>query len=357
MKKVYLITFLSILFFFPLMSIFMKDKEIDEYERRYLTQFPITFTEYEKDFETYLSDQFPFRYQLRQLKGFFNYNIFGKLENQDIVIQDGSAIKLDSDYNYENIKKTTQKLKTLRNELFPTNKCYFALVPDKNCYYKNESIAGNYDKVFNLIKEDLFGIKMINLYSKIALTDYYRTDSHWSQENIIDTSNYILEEMKVNVENVEYNKETIEDFNGVYVGQSALPLKPDTITYLTNDTLNSATVFNYETNSTTNIYTLEKLTDGKSLDNYDIFLNGPSSLLKITNKNQTNNKTLIIFRDSYGSSITPLFIEYYTSIYMVDLRYIESSYIDKFIDIKPTDDILFLYSTTLMEIPENFKIN
>lgn len=357
MKKVYLITFLSILFFFPLMSIFMKDKEIDEYERRFLTQFPTTFTEYEKDFETYLSDQFPFRYQLRQLKGFFNYNVFGKVENQDIVIQDNTAIKLDLDYDYENIRKTTQKLKTLRNKLFPTNKCYFALVPDKNCYYKNENIAGNYDKVYNLIKEDLFGIKMINLYSKITLTDYYRTDSHWSQENIIDVSNYILQEMKVETKNVEYKEEKISDFNGVYIGQSALPLKPDTITYLTNDTLLNAKVFNYETNSTSNIYNLDKLNDEKSLDNYDVFLSGPASLLKITNEKQTNNKTLIIFRDSYGSSIAPLFVEYYTNIYLVDLRYIESSYIDKFIDIKPTDDILFLYSTTLVEIPENFKVN
>ena len=138
MKKLYIITFLIILFFFPLMLIFTTDKEIDNYERRFLTQFPKTYVEYEEDFESYLSDQFPFRYKLRQLKGFFNYNVFGKLENQNIVIQENSAIKLDLEYNYESVEKTTQKIKELRNKLFPTNKCYFALVPDKNCYYENE---------------------------------------------------------------------------------------------------------------------------------------------------------------------------------------------------------------------------
>lgn len=357
-KKIHTITFLIILFFFPLMSLFSKDKLIDEYERRYLKQFSeIETKNFTDEIETYISDQFPFRYNLRQLKGFFNYNVFNRIENQDIVIQDDSAIKIDLDYNYDNTKVTIEKLMKLRSKLFKRNKCYFALIPDKNCYYNNETVAVDYNKVYDILKKGVPGVLTINTFDKLNLSDYYTTDSHWSQENIVDVSNLILEKMRHEIKNISYTENKIQNFNGVYVGQSALPLKPDTITYLTTPSIDKATVFNFEANTTTPIYDLAKLEDKKSLDNYDIFLSGACPLLKINNPDQTNGKTLILFRDSYGSSIAPLFVEYYTDIYVVDLRYMDSTFIEKYIDITPDMDVLFLYSTTLLEIPNNFKIN
>ena len=62
-----------------------------------------------------------------------------------------------------------------------------------------------------------------------------------------------------------------------------------------------------------------------SSDRYDIFLSGPESLVEIINPNNKNGKTLFIFRDSFGSSISPLLISGYERIVLVDTRYMASA--------------------------------
>ena len=63
--------------------------------------------------------------------------------------------------------------------------------------------------------------------------------------------------------------------------------------------------------------------------------------------NTSSNKELIVFRDSYGSSLIPLMVDGYKSITVVDTRYISSSMLSNYIDFN-NKDILFLYSTLLI---------
>ena len=46
-------------------------------------------------------------------------------------------------------------------------------------------------------------------------------------------------------------------------------------------------------------------------DKYDIYLSGASSIIDIVNPTSNSNKELIVFRDSYGSSLIPLLIDGY----------------------------------------------
>ena len=91
-------------------------------------------------------------------------------------------------------------------------------------------------------------------------------------------------------------------------------------------------------------------------DPYEIYLSGPLSLLTIKNpkvsctKNQKKNekpKKLVIFRDSFGSSLAPLFISGYSQITLIDIRYIQPEVLGRFVDFKNCD-ILFLYSTLVL---------
>ncbi|MDD6212114.1 MAG: hypothetical protein PUB22_03050, partial [Clostridiales bacterium] len=63
--------------------------------------------------------------------------------------------------------------------------------------------------------------------------------------------------------------------------------------------------------------------------------------------NAETTEELIIFRDSFGSSLAPLLTGNYKSIYLVDIRYIEPDYLDEFIDFN-NKDVLFLYSTLIL---------
>ena len=95
---------------------------------------------------------------------------------------------------------------------------------------------------------------------------------------------------------------------------------------------------------------MEKAT-GK--DPYEIFLSGPISLITIENPNAKNGRELILFRDSFGSSIAPLFVEGYSKITLVDIRYLRADYLDKFIEFDD-QDVLFLFSSLVLNNSETF---
>ena len=86
-----------------------------------------------------------------------------------------------------------------------------------------------------------------------------------------------------------------------------------------------------------------------------MFLSGASSFIEIKNNNLEDNSSLILFRDSFTSSIAPLLIPYYNNIKIVDLRYIDFNIVKEKIDLK-NSDVLFLYSTLIINNSDILKI-
>lgn len=365
-NKINIIIFLLVIFSFAIVFYFGKDKIISEDERRYLTTLEtlepkeILSGNFASLLEQYSLDQFPSRQTLRELKSFANYKIFNKVENQEIIIEDDYAIKVyKKEYNYNTISSTIDKINNFYKTHFLKNKALFVLVPDKTCYLEDyKSYSCNYNKIETEVTQNLLNrINFLSVYDDLNINDFYQTDTHWSQDNILDVSASILAHFGINV---NYSKEDftvkeISNFKGVLASQAALT-KSDTIRYLTNDIIDNLIVYNYEKDEYSTVYNLDKLSDEKSMDNYDIFLSGATGLLRIDNNSVNNNKTLIIFRDSFGSSIAPLLAQEYKTTYVVDLRYISGNAFKKYVDITGKEDILFLYSTVLINIPENFKI-
>jgi hypothetical protein len=106
----------------------------------------------------------------------------------------------------------------------------------------------------------------------------------------------------------------------------------------------NCSVYDYETNQTTGIYDREKF-NGK--DGYDVFLGGTKALLRIDNPNAETERELVVFRDSFGSSLIPLLVQGYKSIYVVDIRYIVPDAIPHYIDMEGKET-LFLYSALIL---------
>ena len=89
-------------------------------------------------------------------------------------------------------------------------------------------------------------------------------------------------------------------------------------------------------------------------DPYEMFLSGSLSLITIENENAKTDKELVIFRDSFGSSIAPLFVEGYKKITLVDIRYIHPDMLEKYIEFN-NQDVLFMYSTSVLNNSETIK--
>ena len=147
-----------------------------------------------------------------------------------------------------------------------------------------------------------------------------------------------------------YKEKKYSPFYGVYYGQAALNVDADELVYLTNDILDQVIVEDLE--GYMKMYD-EELLEG--IDSYDIYLDGATPYVKMTNLNGKTDKELIIFRDSFGSSIAPLLIENYKSITLIDMRYMGMDYMKNHINFKEKD-ILILYSTLLVNDSSTLKI-
>ena len=83
------------------------------------------------------------------------------------------------------------------------------------------------------------------------------------------------------------------------------------------------------------------------MDGYDTFLSGAQALLTVENPLAGTDRRLILFRDSFGSSLAPLLLDSYREITLVDLRYLSSSLLGDYVDFDGAD-VLFLYSTSIL---------
>lgn len=350
--KITTILFLIVIFGFGIAHILLPDNEISNTERRKLASFPeFTLTsEYSEKVDKYLLDHFPLRDTFRSIKARFNYNVLQKLDNNDIYLKDNYIFKSEYPTNKGSISSFISKTNKVQKLLTKNNKTYIMVIPDKNYYLKDKNFLQiDYDYLYQEInKLDMTPIDIRNIMS---LNDYYETDTHWKQENLDKVVKQMSTVMNFKYKEIDYKKNTYDKFYGVYYGESAISRKPERITYLTNNTILNSEVKYLENNKLNTVYNLNKL---NSLDPYEVYLDGASSLIEITNKNSKSKKELIIFRDSFGSSLSPLLIEYYGKITIVDNRYISSDYIKEHIKFKK-QDVLFMYSTFMINNSGSIK--
>lgn len=334
-------------------------KPADEYsdsERRQLAQLPeisveaIANGEFMDGFEEYTADQFPFRDKLRSVKAFFSTSFLRKLDNNGLFTADGHISKIDdaeNDYMTDYAAKLFDKINKTYLE-GKADKVYFSVVPDKNFILapQNGYPSLDYDGFADRMKNKMGFAEYIDIFPLLSLDDYYTTDTHWKQESITDIAEHLAQSMGTDVK-AEYTFNILDiPFYGVYTGQLALPVKPDTIKYLTNKTIDNCVVTYYDTGmpKAGDMYNMKKA-EGK--DPYEMFLSGSAPLVTIENPSAKTDKELVMFRDSFGSSLAPLMAEGYKKITVVDIRYIQSGFIGNFVDFEGCD-VLFIYSTALL---------
>ena len=335
-------------------------QEVSESERRKLAQFPelsvtsLATGSFMSKFEDYTLDQFPLRDTFRTIKSLFHYHILGQKDNNGIYIADGYAAKLEYPLNQTSLQLAASKFNYLYNTYLTGSegKIWFAIAPDKGQYLAEDNgyLSLDYAAMAETMTEAMPWAEYVDISDCLTAADYYRTDTHWRQENLLGVANKLGQAMDITIP--EFT-ETVLDrpFYGVYYGQAALPMEPETLKMLTNPTLNSCIVRNHETGTVSKVYDMTKST---SRDLYDVFLSGAASLLTIENPSAKTNRELIVFRDSFGSSLVPLLVQDYKTVTLVDIRYISSAYVGEKVDFHG-QDVLFLYSTLVLNSSNSLK--
>ncbi len=336
------------------MCIATPDKTHSLEERRELVQFPEITTErvlngdFSSDFEAYTTDQFPNRSYMRAIKTFVAQRLLAKADNNGIFIKDGHISKLDTTENPAMLDHAANRFNYTHDKYLKENKVYFSIIPDKNYVLArpNGYPSLDYEGFIERMKSKV-DFQYIDITDLLSAEDFYTTDTHWRQENIIDIADRLANAMGKNLQH-NYTVNTLDSaFYGVYAGQYAGHIKPDTIKYLTSDVINSAKV-TYDDGMKLEegpVYNMEKAM-GK--DPYEMFLSGTMPLITLENPLGENDDELYLFRDSYGSSIAPILLSGYKKITVIDIRYIKSDFLGAFIDFNKDADVLFLYSSTLL---------
>lgn len=331
-------------------------------ERRPLAQFPtltadaLSGGKFMTEFEDYTLDQFPGRDTFRRLKSLVHYNVLQQKDNNNIYIVDGFAAKLDYPVNTAALDHALSRLQFVYETYLKEqgSNVFMSVIPDKSYYLAepNGYPAMDYNKLFAAVQEKLPFAQHIDITDCLSAKDYYFTDTHWRQEALLPAAEKICSAMGIAGPGVYTQTAVDQPFYGVYYGQAALPMDPDRICLMENDTIRACKLFDYETGKYSPLYTTENLFGN---DPYEVYLSGAKSLLRIENPNGPGQgRELIIFRDSFGSSIAPLLINGYDTVTLVDIRYMDSRMLGRFLDFKG-QDVLFLYSTLVLNSGTTLK--
>lgn len=371
-SKTIVIIFAILLAIVPVASFIMPDMATSTVERRPIAQW-MSLGEFQKEnvssrlsdyfasIEDYLLDQFPLRDKIRSISALSRRYLLLQLDHNQYFKVKGHLGKLD--FNYR--EKAAINAINLFNRVYTDHfsggkgKHLFALIPDKNHYMTRDSVypAVETELFMKTLREHMnLSVDKVSLDKELSLDFYYRTDPHWNQQHLRPIADALLSNLnhRIRVSDLPFEKLSLGTFLGTYAGQAALPIKPDDFIYLNHPSIERARVYDPIKKDESSVYRFDKR---DSIDPYDFFLGGARPIFLIRNGQAEGERKLVVFRDSFGSSLVPLLIPAYGEILVVDLRYVRAEAIKDELHSFFDADVLFLYSTTVLNAPGAFPIS
>lgn len=338
---------------------FHAPQAVSEAERRKLAQMPVLSGasvqsgDFMTAFESYTLDQFPMRETFRRLKALFLYHVLRQGDSHGIYVAQGYAAQLEYPLNQASVSNAVDKFSQIYETYLKDSQVFLSIVPDKGYYLAAENgyPAMDYPALFAQVQAGMPWAAYVDITGCLELEDYYRTDTHWRQERLLPVAETLCAALGAEPPGVFTPAAVERPFYGVYYGQAALPMEPDTMYTMESAGLADCQVYHGDTGGTTEVYDLEKL---DSPDLYDVYLSGAAPLLTIENPNAASDRELIVFRDSFGSSLVPLLLQGYKTVTLVDIRYIATEYLGDYLDFHG-QQVLFLYSTLVLNNSATLK--
>ena len=274
----------------------------------------------------------------------------------DVYVYQGYAVTTEAAYDQKSLDYAARKFQQLYDSCLTGNDghIYLSVVPDKGSFTVPQEgyTPASAQETAEALLAQLDFVQYVDIAPGLTLEDYYRTDPHWRQECLVATAQTLAQAMGVPLAG-DFQENTIDTpFYGAYMEKADEPLTADTLRYLTSDVLDACTVYDYETDAQEPLYDLAAVDTDTP---YDLYLQGSRSLLRIDSPLSATDRTLVVFRDSFGSSLIPLLAESYRTIYAVDIRYLSSQLLGRFLSFDGSEDVLFLYSTMVLQNSRTMK--
>ena len=356
---VQIIIFTAFIALFFILFLLLPDKGFSERENRELTQAP-TFSleslfakKFTTKFESYTTDQFPFRDTWTTMKARCEIAI-GKEENKGVYLcKDGSLIEAYETPDQKQLDTNIDSVKTFAES--SSVPVYFALIPSNSEIHSgiipknapNDSEASVIDYCYATS-----GAKNIDIKAALSAHSdeyiFYRTDHHWTSLGAYYGYEAIMKSMGYTPTPLsDFTVQTVSDeFYGTVYSKSGISwVLPDSIEILAPQEP-STEVINYSTGKPEKGTMYDKAFLEKK-DKYSMFMGGNTPLLKITTKN-TDAPKILILRDSYTDSLLPFLQNNFSEIDVMDLRYYKTqlmkSSVSDYVKENDIDEVLVCYS-------------
>ncbi|WP_434797435.1 DHHW family protein [Terrisporobacter vanillatitrophus] len=351
--------FILFLVLFVGANIITKDKTFSEIENRMLAGKPkfsvdrLLEGRFTSKFEDYEVDQFIGRDFFTNVK--INMDkLLGKKESNGVFLgEDGYLIENFNKPNEEAVKENLQAINNF-SARYKNIKQYMLISPTAVSILKNklpiDAPVIDQEAYLQSYKDKLpQSVSFVDNYK--TMHDhrneyiYYKTDHHWTCLGAFYSYKELAKSMKLEETPDDYYTQQMvsNDFFGALSSKSGYNVKEgDKVNvYLPAKEDSQNVVVNYaeEQERTATLYSSEAL---EQKDNYEVFLKGNHPLVKIKT-DANNNKTLLIFKDSYANSFIPFLIKDFSKIIVVDPRYYYED-IDSLMQQENVNEVLYLYN-------------
>lgn len=351
--------FLAMVFGCTGASLLKPDTSFSEKENRVLAQMPklnlsdILNGTFEKNYETYLSDQFFGRDRWIGVKTKAE-RIEGKTEINDVYFaKDGYLIEKHSgSFTTDTAKNNIRYLKNFleaQEQKIGEGRVKAMIVPNAVEILKEKlppyAVAEEEGEYLQTIRKEipenlLFDAEpVLNEHKEEPL--YYKTDHHWKTL----AARYVYEAWAESIDLKilplsEYQEKTLtDDFHGTIDAKVNIDLPGDTIECYEPLTVVPYTLTYNHTEERTSLYDTSYL-EGR--DKYAVFFGGNQPLIEAKTES-TSDRRLLIIKDSYANCFLSFAMQDFSQIDIVDLRYFNEN-LGEYMKDKDYTDVLVLYN-------------
>ena len=338
---------------FFLWAAFKPADAVSESERRQLAQFPHASLEsfasgrFMEDFDAYAVDQFPLREGFRALYAAVSLGPMGKSDIDGLFVKDGMAFSLEYPLDAGSIDHASDVFARICERYgLEEGRIWAAVIPDKTYFLRDDPsvLTLDYGELANRLEQRNPQMEWIDIAPLLEVGDYYATDPHWRQERIFDVAQHIAAQMGVALPEGFEEHVAASEFRGTYAHQLSVPMPGEPLVYVDGAPFAACSAYDWQSGREMGLYDMAK---AQGRDPYEMFLSGSLSYVTIENPAAATDRELVVFRDSFGSSIAPYLAAGYAKVTLLDVRYLPSTAIPETVDFDGAD-VLFLYSVSVL---------
>lgn len=342
-----------------LINLVEPDRYFSEKENRILAQKPkmtkatVLDGSWMKNYEEYLSDQFPGRDQWIGLKSRIE-RLAGKKDINGVYFGDGGYLlerftseNVDSAQVEKNIECLNEFIENSA-EVLGEGHVRMMLIPSASEILKDKlpSFAWGFDQS-KVWKAFAPSPSFVNISEVLSSHNqeyiYYRTDHHWTTLGAFYAYQAWAESLGITpFERTVFDEVVVsKDFFGTVYSKVNTGGKADEITLFQPKKTNACTLnYNLGEKTRDSLYDMSQL---KGTDKYRVFLSNNSGIIQIEGSRPEEGLRLLVIKDSYANCFVPFLMEHYKNVDVIDLRYYNGN-VYQYMKENHVTDVLVLYS-------------